>query len=89
MEVLTMLSFMKVPPTTYVFIEAIQSAGGTKHMESRVCLSAFDHANTEVILHAVDQAPWRDEDTVQGFVYERKDSNRLAPSARSLSLRRL
>jgi len=34
-------------------------------MECRVYLSAFDHVDTDVILCAVDQAPWRDKEMVQ------------------------
>jgi hypothetical protein len=49
------------------FVEVTQHAGGTKHMECRVYLSAFNHADSEVILRAVDQAPWRDKDYGSGF----------------------
>jgi len=34
-------------------------------MECRVYLSAFNHADTDVILRAVDQAPWREKDMVR------------------------
>jgi hypothetical protein len=50
------------------FVEVTEHAGGTKHMECRVYLSAFNHADTETILKAVDQAPWRDKEMVQVFV---------------------
>jgi hypothetical protein len=43
------------------FVEVSQHAGGTKHMECRVYVSAFNHADTNVIVRAVDQAPWRDK----------------------------
>jgi hypothetical protein len=52
------------------FIEATRHAGGTKEMECRVYLSAFNHADTDVILPAVDQAPWREKDIVQLFIKE-------------------
>jgi hypothetical protein len=52
------------------FVEVSAKAGGTKHMECRVYLSAFNHADTKVILHAIDQAPWRDREMVQVFVKE-------------------
>src|SRR5215813_13144839 len=55
------------------FIEVSGHAGGTKHMECRVYLSAFNHADTEIILRAVDQAPWRDREMVQVFVKEQED----------------
>ena len=55
------------------FIEVTPHAGGTKHMECRIYRSAFNHADTEVILHAVDQAPWRDKDAVQVFVREQEE----------------
>jgi hypothetical protein len=42
-------------------------------MECRVYLSAFNHAETEIILRAVDQAPWRDKEMVQVFVKEQED----------------
>lgn len=48
-------------------------AGGTKYMECRVYLSAFNHADTETILKAVDQAPWRDKEQVQVFVKEQEE----------------
>src|SRR6187200_1926418 len=38
--------------------KAAGHAGGTKRMECRVYLSAFNHADTETILKAVDRAPW-------------------------------
>jgi len=55
------------------FIEVTHHAGGTKHMECRVYLSAFNHADMEVILRAVDQAPWREKDVVQVFVKEQEE----------------
>jgi hypothetical protein len=55
------------------FIEATQHAGGTMHMKCRVYLSAFTHTQTEVILRAVDQAPWRDQEMVQAFVKEQEE----------------
>jgi hypothetical protein len=55
------------------FVEVTQHAGGTKHMECRAYLSAFDYADTGVILHAVDQAPWLDRDMVQLFVKEQEE----------------
>jgi hypothetical protein len=36
------------------FIDVTLHAGGTKHIECRVYLSAFNNADTEVILPAVD-----------------------------------
>ncbi len=54
------------------FTEVTQHAGGTKHMECRVYLSAFNHADTDVIVRAVDQAPWRDKEMVQVFVKEQE-----------------
>lgn len=55
------------------FIEVSSYAGGTKYMECRVYLSAFNHADTETILKAVDQAPWRDKEMVQVFVKEQEE----------------
>ena len=55
------------------FVEVSEQAGGTKHMECRVYLSAFNHAETEAILRAVDQAPWRDKEMVQVFVKEQEE----------------
>jgi hypothetical protein len=55
------------------FVDVSQQAGGTKHMECRVYLSAFNHADTETILKAIDQAPWRDKDMVQVFVKEQEE----------------
>src|SRR5258707_15656546 len=54
------------------FREVTQLAGGTKQMECRVYLSAFNHADTDVIARAVDQAPWRDKEMVQLFVKEQE-----------------
>jgi hypothetical protein len=59
------------------FVEVTQPAGGTKHMECRVYLSAFNHADSEVILRAVDQAPWRDTDMVQVFIKEQEQDGFL------------
>jgi hypothetical protein len=55
------------------FVDVTKHAGGYKHMEARVFLSAFDHADTNVILKAVDQAPWRDREMVQVFVKEQEE----------------
>jgi hypothetical protein len=55
------------------FVEVSEHAGGTKYMESRVYVSAFNHADTETILKAIDQAPWRDKETVQVFVKEQEE----------------
>lgn len=50
------------------FVKVSDYAGGTKYMECRVYLSAFNHADTETILNAIDQAPWGDKDMVQVFI---------------------
>src|SRR5215469_14542441 len=55
------------------FVEVSRHAGGTKHMECRVYLSAFNHADTNVIIEAVDRAPWRDKEMVQLFVKESEE----------------
>lgn len=55
------------------FVEVAKQGGGTKHMECRIFLSAFNHADTETILKAVDQAPWRDREMVQVFVKEQQE----------------
>jgi hypothetical protein len=55
------------------FVEVTEHAGGTKYMECRVYLSAFNHADTETILKAIDQAPWRDKEIVQVFVKEQEE----------------
>ena len=54
------------------FVEVTRYAGGTKHMECRVYLSAFNHADADVIERAVDQTPWRDKEMVQLFVKEQE-----------------
>jgi hypothetical protein len=59
------------------FIEVTRHAGGTKHMECRVYVSAFNHADTAVILRAVDQAPWRDKEMVQVFVKAQEEEEFL------------
>jgi hypothetical protein len=55
------------------FVEVSEYAGGAKYMECRVYLSTFSHADTETILNAIDQAPWRDKDMVQVFVKEQEE----------------
>jgi hypothetical protein len=55
------------------FREVTAQAGGTKNMECRVYISAFDHADTDVILRAVDQAQWRDREMVQVFIKEQEE----------------
>lgn len=55
------------------FVEVSEQAGGAKYMECRVYMSAFNHADTEIILKAIDQAPWRDKDMVQVFVKEQEE----------------
>ena len=36
-------------------------------------LSAFNKLDTDTILRAIDQAPWRDRDMVQVFVKEQEE----------------
>ena len=55
------------------FVDVTGHAGGTKHMECRVYLSAVNHGNIETILKAVDQTPWRDKEMVQVFVKEQEE----------------
>jgi hypothetical protein len=55
------------------FIEVSRYAGGTKHMECRVYLSAFNHVDTKSIIDAVDRAPWRDKEMVQLFIKEQEE----------------
>lgn len=55
------------------FVEVSRHAGGTKHMEVRVYLAAFNHVNAEVILQAVHQVPWADIEMVQVFIKEQED----------------
>jgi len=53
------------------FIEVTKHAGGTKAMGCAVYLSAFNYADSDTILRAVDhQAPWTDREWVQVFVME-------------------
>ena len=55
------------------FKDVTSYAGGYKHMECRVYLAAFNHADTDVILKAVQQAPWRDREMVQVFMKEEEE----------------
>src|SRR5215472_5946756 len=55
------------------FIEVSRHAGGTKHNECRVYLSAFNHADTKPLIDAVDRAPWRDKEMVQLFLKEQEE----------------
>jgi hypothetical protein len=54
------------------FVDVSRHAGGTKHMECRVYVSAFNHADTNVIVRAVDQAPWQHREMVQLFIKEQE-----------------
>jgi hypothetical protein len=55
------------------FVDVSEYAGGTKHVECRVYLSAFNKLDTNTILRAIDQAPWRDKKMVQVFVKEQEE----------------
>lgn len=55
------------------FVEVSHLAGGVKHLECRVYISAFNHADLNVILQAIDQAPWSDKQMVQVFVKEQEE----------------
>jgi len=55
------------------FRDVTDCAGGSKHLECRVSLSAFNHADTNHIVEAVRQAPWRDRETVQLFIKEQDE----------------
>jgi|SRR5215475_2626147 len=71
------------------FVEVSGDAGGTKHMECRVYLSAFNHADTEVILRAVDQAAWVDKEMVQVFVKEQEQETFVLRYSGASSQKRL
>lgn len=72
-EITSVNSFLREGGGGGQFIEVSGHAGGTKHMEGRIYLSAFNNADTEVILRAVDQAPWVDKEMVQIFVKEQEE----------------
>ena len=72
-EIDSVNQFLREAAGGHGFVE-VRKAGGTKHMECRIYLSAFNHADTDTILQAIEQAPWRDEDRVQVFVKELKKS---------------
>ena len=55
------------------FKEVTEYAGGYKHLECRVYLSAFNHADTNEIVEAVRKTPWRDGDMVQLFIKEQEE----------------
>jgi hypothetical protein len=42
-------------------------------MECRVYLSTFNHADTDAIVVAVEQAPWREREMVQLFLKEQEE----------------
>jgi len=71
------------------FVEVSGHAGGTKYMECRVYLSAFNHADTEVILRAVEQAPWVDREMVQVFVKEQEEDTFVLRYSGASSQKRL
>ena len=50
-------------------------AGGSKHVECRVYVAAFNHAETKQIVKAVEQAPWREREAVQLFVREQEEES--------------
>jgi hypothetical protein len=55
------------------FKEVTCHAGGYKRMECRVYLSAFNHADTDLIIRAVQETPWSDREMVQLFVKEQEE----------------
>jgi len=55
------------------FIKVSSHAGGYKHMECNVYLSAFNYVDSEFVLEAIDKAPWRDKHMVQAFVREQEE----------------
>jgi hypothetical protein len=55
------------------FVDVSEYAGGTKHVECRVYLSAFNIIDTNTILRAIDRVPWRDKKMVQVFVKEQEE----------------
>jgi hypothetical protein len=57
------------------FNEVTALAGGSKHLECRVYLSAFNHAESALIARAVEQAPWRDREMVQLFLKEEEEEH--------------
>ncbi len=55
------------------FKDATEFAGGYKHLECRVYLSAFNNADTNHIVEAVRQGVWRDRDMIQLFIKEQEE----------------
>lgn len=55
------------------FKDVTDHAGGFKHVECRVYVAAFNHAETKQIVKAVEQAPWREREAVQLFVKEQEE----------------
>ena len=55
------------------FKDVTDHAGGYKRVECRVCVAAFNHAETKQIVRAVEQAPWREREAVQLFVKEQEE----------------
>jgi len=55
------------------FRDVTEYAGGYKHLESRVYLSAFNHADTNDIVAAVRKTSWRDGNEVQLFIKEQEE----------------
>ncbi|MGB6691242.1 MAG: hypothetical protein WBE76_25695 [Terracidiphilus sp.] len=55
------------------FKDVTDHAGGYKHLECRVYLSAFNHADSKQIVKAIEKTPWRDRETVQLFVKEQEE----------------
>jgi hypothetical protein len=55
------------------FIKVSQHAGGPKHMECCIYVSAFNHADTDIIIRSVSQAPWKEREMVQLFLMEQEE----------------
>jgi hypothetical protein len=55
------------------FRDVTDRAGGHKHVERRVYVGAFNHAETKQIVRAVEQAPWREREAVQLFLKEQEE----------------
>ncbi|MBS1802713.1 MAG: hypothetical protein JST28_05070 [Acidobacteria bacterium] len=72
------------------FKEVSDHAGGYRHLECRVYLSAFNHADTNAIVDAVRRSYWRDKQTLQLFIKEQEDelfTQRYCGADESVALR--
>jgi hypothetical protein len=55
------------------FVRVDPHAGGTKYMEAKVYLAAFNHLDDRILFRVIREMPWEEPDLVQVFIQRQEE----------------